>query len=282
MSLRPPGVSVGRACALLQLSRSQYYAAGQAAAAPAVAATEQRLRERLEALCLEFPRYGYRRLTAQLRREGFLVNHKRVLRLQQELHLTCRVRRRTVRTTQSQHGFGRYPNLLPHHPVHGLNQAWVADFTYLRLRDQFAYLAVLLDAYSRKVIGWALATEPTTALCVQALRQALTARRPAPGFLHHSDQGVQYASTEYVALLQAHGAVLSMSRTGNPYDNARMESFFKTLKHEEVYLNEYETVADARRRLPHFLEAVYNQQRLHSALGYLPPNEFEDQLPVPK
>jgi transposase InsO family protein len=275
-------LTVARACALLQLSRSQYYAAGQVPAAAPLAAAEQQLRERLEALCLEFPRYGYRRLTAQLRREGWRVNHKRVLRLQQELHLTCRVRRRTVRTTQSQHGFRRYPNLLRHHPVEGLNQAWAADFTYLRLRDQFAYLAVLLDVHSRKVIGWALGTEATTALCVRALRQALTRRRPPAGFLHHSDQGVQYASTEYVALLEAHGAVLSMSRTGNPYDNAQVESFFKTLKHEEVYLNEYATVADAQRRLPHFLEAVYNQKRLHSALGYLPPSEFEAQLATPK
>ncbi len=282
MELRPPGLTVGRACALLGLSRSHFYAGRQPATAATVAADEQRLRARLEALCLAFPRYGYRRLTAQLRREGFPVNHKRVLRLQQELLLTCRVRRRTVRTTQSQHGFGRYPNLLPQHPPTGLNQVWVADFTYLRLRDQFAYLAVILDAYSRKVIGWALGPAATTTLCVQALRQALTTRTPSRGFLHHSDQGVQYASTEYIALLQAHGAVISMSRTGNPYDNAQVESFFKTLKHEEVYLNEYETIADARTRIPHFLEAVYNDQRLHSALGYVPPNEFESQQPQPE
>jgi putative transposase len=282
MDVRHPGLTVGRACALLGLSRSHFYAGRPAATAAARAADEQRLRDRLEALCLAFPRYGYRRLTAQLRREGFLVNHKRVLRLQQELLLTCRVRRRTVRTTQSQHEFGRYPHLLPQREVTGLNQVWVADFTYLRLRDQFAYLAVLLDAYSRKVIGWALGTHANTALCVAALRQALATRQPAAGFLHHSDQGVQYASTEYIALLQAHGAVISMSRTGRPTDNAQVESFFKTLKHEEVYLNEYETIADAEARLPHFLEAVYNEQRLHSALGYLPPNEFEAQSPHPE
>lgn len=246
---------------------------------PAPPSTERaetvRLRDRIEALSLEFPRYGYRRITAQLRREAFVVNHKRVQRIMQEESLCCVRKRRFIRTTHSQHGYRRFPNLLRDLAVDGLNQVWVADFTYIRLQEQFVYLAVVLDSFSRRVIGWELASRPTTAMCLRALRMALVARQPEPGFIHHSDQGVQYASTDYVQLLQEHGARISMARPGNPYDNAQMESFIKTLKHEEVHLVEYRDAAHARTRIGHFLIAVYNQQRLHSSLGYRPPHEFE-------
>ena len=278
MTLRPSALTTARACALLGVSRSRYYELCRPTRhAPAGEATLP-VGARVEELCLEWPRYGYRRITAQLRREGFVVNRKRVHRLMREAHLCCRIQRRYVRTTDSQHGFGRFPNLVRELRVEQLNQVWVADFTYIRLRDHFVYLAVVLDSFSRRVIGWDLSERPTTAMCVRALRQALAARRPEVGFIHHSDQGVQNASTDYVALLQEHGACLSMSRVGNPYDNAQAESFLRTLKQEEVYLVEYRDVTHARERIGHFLEDVYNEKRLHSALAYQPPTEFEQQF----
>jgi putative transposase len=237
---------------------------------------EMELRDQMQKVALESPAYGYRRITSELQQRRFEVNHKRVLRMMREDNLLC-VRRHTfVVTTDSRHSLPIYPNLAREITPTGINQLWVADITYIRLRTEFVYLAVVLDAFSRRVIGWALGRTLEAELAVAALRMALVERQPSPGLVHHSDRGVQYASHAYTEMLKQHHATISMSRKGNPYDNAACESFMKTLKQEEVYRNEYRDFHDARSSIGQFLERVYNRNRLHSALGYVPPAEFEN------
>lgn len=240
------------------------------------------LRDRIEQIVLDFPGYGYRRVTRQLHREGIRVNHKRVLRIMRQEGLLCRKKRRFVVTTDSRHPFRIYPNLVKDILLTGINQVWIADITYIRLLYEFVYLAAILDAFSRKVVGWALGRTLSSELTLAALKSALSCRKPPAGCIHHSDRGVQYACDEYVKTLEEAGLRISMSLKGNPYDNAKMESFFKTLKQEEVYIYEYRTFQEAKERIAYFLEIVYNQKRLHSALGYLPPTEFEALTTNPK
>ena len=239
------------------------------------------LRDQIQRIALEFPYYGWPRVTRELGDRGWRVNHKRVYRIMREDNLLClRKRKFVVVTTDSNHDRPVYPNLAGEMTPTGINQLWVADITYIRLELEFVYLAVILDAFSRRVIGWALDRTLEDALTIEALRMALNRRSPAPGLVHHSDRGVQYASGDYTGLLKAHQITISMSRKGNPYDNAFCESFMKTLKYEEVHRQEYRDLADARASIEDFLERVYNQRRLHSALGYCAPAKFEQRLLV--
>lgn len=233
------------------------------------------LRDKIESIVVEYERYGYRRVTAQLKRDGSEVNHKRVQRIMQQEGLVCKLKKRWVNTTDSDHPYPVAPNLLKETNITGVNQAWVADITYIRIMTAFVYLAVILDVFSRKVVGWAISLRIDTELTRAALRMAIETRRPPEGCIHHSDRGVQYAAHEYVDALNTAGLQISMSRKGNPYDNAWAESFMKTLKNEEVYLWDYKTLEDVKKRVPYFIEEVYNEKRLHSALGYCPPNEYE-------
>jgi putative transposase len=267
-----PALPVTRGCQALGLSRAAYYRWQAAAPVPD---QDLEVRAHIQAIAVAMPAYGYRRITCELQRRGLVVNHKRVLRLMREDNLLCLRKRGFVRTTDSAHALAVYPNLLPELTVTGLDQLWVADITYIRLQQEFVYLAVLLDAYSRRCIGWALERYLEAELALAALRMALATRMIRPGLVHHSDRGVQYASQAYTTLLEANGIRISMSRTGNPYDNAQAESFMKTLKYEEVHLFEYHNFAEAYERIGQFIEEVYNEKRLHSALGYRPPAEFE-------
>jgi putative transposase len=267
------GKAVSALCEMTGLNRAGYYRWRVPRAGMPV---EMELRDELQRVALESPAYGYRRITAELGRRGFEVNHKRVLRLMRQDNLLCLRRRKSfVVTTDSHHSLLVYPNLARVITPGAVNQLWVADITYIRLRTEFVYLAVVLDAFSRRVIGWALARTLEAELALSALRMALTQRQPAAGLVHHSDRGVQYASQMYTDLLQEHAIQISMSRRGNPYDNGACESFMKTLKYEEVYRNEYRDLQDAHASIGEFLESIYNRQRLHSALGYVPPAEFE-------
>jgi transposase InsO family protein len=236
------------------------------------------LRDAIQRIALEWPSYGRPRITAELRRRGWTVNAKRVHRLLREDNLLCVRKRKFVVTTDSNHGRKVYPNLARDLVLTGVDQLWRADITYIRLREEFVFLAVILDAFSRRVIGWALDRNMEDELTLTALRMALSRRSIQPGLVHHSDRGSQYASKDYTDLLKANQIDISMSRKGNPWDNAACKSFMKTLKYEEVLRNEYRDLAEAFASIPEFLEKVYNQKRLHSALGYLPPVEFEAQL----
>ena len=259
-------------CQLAGISRAGLYRFRPASLA---SRPDMALRDAIQRVALEFPSYGWRRITAELQRQEWAVNHKRVYRWMRADNLLCLRKRKFVATTDSDHGLRVYPNLARTLTLTGLDQLWVADLTYIRLELEFVYLAVILDAFSRRVIGWALEPTLEAALTLQALRMALARRRPSSGLVHHSDRGVQYASRDYTQRLHDHGIRISMSRPGNPWDNAACESFIKTLKYEEVYRSEYRDLAEARAGIGGFLNKVYNQKRLHSALGYLPPVEFE-------
>ncbi len=259
-------------CAMTGLNRAGFYRSRLPRQGMPV---KMELREEMQKIALESPSYGYRRITAELRRRNFDANHKRVLRMMHQDNLLCVRRRSFIRTTDSRHTLCVYPNLARELELTAANQLWVADITYIRLREEFVYLSVVLDAYSRRVIGWALGRTLEAELAVSALRMALLPRRPAPGLVHHSDRGIQYASHEYTGLLKEHEITISMSRKGNPYDNAACESFMKTLKCDEVYRNEYRDFDDARRSIGQFLDVVYNRYRLHSALEYRAPADFE-------
>lgn len=262
-------------CQAVGVSRAGYY---RFLLRPQVEETDMDLRSQIQRIALQWPAYGYRRVHRELIRRGWVVNHKRVLRLMRIDNLLCLRRRKFIFTTDSKHGLHIYPNLAKDMVLTDINQLWVADITYIRLEVEFVYLAVLLDAFSRSCIGWALQRSLEAALGLEALRMALKKRHPRPGLVHHSDRGVQYASKDYTGELDEHGIRVSMSRRGNVFDNAMAESFIKTLKYEEVYRTEYRDLAEAKASIKEFLEKIYNQKRLHSALGYRPPQEFEQWL----
>ena len=269
-------LSIERMCQLAGVSRAGFYRSLQERAP---AEEDMEVRSVIQQIAVEHRRrYGYRRISAELRRRGMLVNHKRVLRIIREDNLLAVQPRAFVVTTDSDHEFEVYLNLASRMKLTGINQLWVADITYIRLKKEFVYLAVVLDAFSRKVVGWALARTLASRLPIAALEQAIAQRQPPPGLVHHSDRGVQYASGDYVQILRKHQMIPSMSRPANPYDNASCESFMKTLKREEIYANDYRDLKHLLGNIEAFIEQYYNRCRLHSALGYRPPEEFEQDV----
>jgi len=271
-------IPLQRLCELAQVSRAGFYR-WRRAVVPV--ADDMELRDDIQRIALEFPYYGWRRVTAELRRRGWTVNHKKVRRIMREDNLLCLRRRRFVVTTDSNHSRPVYPNLAAQVELSGINQLWIADITYIRLEAEFIYLAVVIDAFSRRVIGWALDRTIEDDLTLAALRVALEQRGTPAGLVHHSDRGSQYASTDYTNLLKASEIAISMSHKASPWENAACESWMKTLKSEEVYRQEYRDLMEARSCLAQFIDKVYNQKRLHSALGYRPPVEFEQSLAPP-
>lgn len=266
-------LSIERMCQIAGVSRASFYRSLQGRAPME---EEMEVRSTIQKIFAEHKRrYGYRRVSAELRRRGMLVNHKRVARLMREDNLLGVQPKAFVVTTDSDHDLEVYLNLASRMKLTGVNQLWVADITYIRLHREWVYLAVILEAFSRKVVGWELDRTLTARLPMAALEKAITDRRPPPGVVHHSDRGVQYASGAYVGLLRKHGMIPSMSRPANPYDNASCESFMKTLKREEIYANEYRDLDHLRANIAEFIDSYYNRVRLHSALGYKPPEEFE-------
>jgi transposase InsO family protein len=267
-------LTIERMCTLAAVSRAGYYRF----CAPAADTDEEesRLRDAIQRAAIESRQYGYRRVTHALRAQGWKVNHKRVARLMRaDGLLAIRKRRFVPQTTDSKHDFEVAINVARRLTPTAINQLWVADITYVRLGRADVFLAVVMDAFSRKVVGWNLGSRLTTELALTALTNAIESRRPAPGLIHHSDRGVQYASDAYIDMLLQHGMIPSMSRPGNPYDNAKCERFMKTLKQEEIYCSEYRDMEDLRANLSVFLDRYYNATRLHSALGYQSPDEFE-------
>ena len=270
-------ITIGNSCSLLEVSRSSYYSWQLRSSLPKV---KDETIERIKEICTDFSKYGYRRVTKQLHRDGKIINTKKVRRIMKEEKLVVRKKRYKPITTQSNHSLQTYPNLAKNFTPVGVNQLWVADITYIRLQYEFVYLAAITDVFSRRSVGWALSRNIDTQLALSALNKAIQLRgkENVIGCIHHSDQGVQYAAMAYVEKLREHDMLASMSRKGNCYDNAFAETFFKTLKYEEVLMNEYQTFDDAYQNIKRFIEEVYNKKRLHSSIGYVPPEEFENKM----
>jgi len=264
-------LSIASCCRLFNVSRSNYYRFQNRP--PKEEETE--LRDEIEKIILEFPGYGYRRVTKALQNNGYGINHKKVLRIMRQNSLLCQLKRLFKPVGGSKHEYQSYPNLTKDIVLTSVNQLWVSDITYIRLLKEFCYLAVILDAYSRKIISWSLSRNIDQELTLRALKMALSGREIKLGLIHHSDQGAQYACGQYTGLLKENGIEISMSAKGNPYENAYAESFMATLKKEEVYINEYSNVFEARGNIGRFVEEVYNKKRLHSSIGYLSPSDFE-------